>query len=115
MLAGANLSMGSLEADGVRLERVSCKVDGGLGLVGALVLAAGFSKRRSQIDACSPSSVARTSVAWTAAGGTIAKITAGGSDARVNRCVEKALLGAPAPMPATCVATVVHGRFTAPR
>jgi hypothetical protein len=107
--------MGSLEADGVRLERVSCKVDSGLGLIGAVVLAAGFSKRRSQLDACAPNALARTSVAWTASGGAIAKVTAGGPDAKINRCVEKALLGAPAPMPASCVATLVHGKSSAPR
>jgi hypothetical protein len=107
--------MGSLEADGVRLERVSCKVDGAVGLVGAVVLAVGFSKRRSQLEACAPNALARTSVAWTARGAAIAKVTATGPDAKINRCVEKALLGAPAAMPAICVATLVHGKFSAPR
>src|SRR6185437_15485665 len=82
-----------LEADGVRLEGVACKVDGAMGLLGSLVIAAGFAKRRAQLDACTHGKPQRTTVAWTAAGGVMSKVKADGRDARTARCVEKALSG----------------------
>src|SRR6185437_690542 len=99
-----------LEADGVRLEGVACKVDGAMGLLGSLVIAAGFAKRRAQLDACTHRKAQRTTVAWTAAGGVMSKVKADGPDARTARCVEKALGGAPAPLPVTCSATLVQGK-----
>ncbi len=102
--------MGSMEADGVKLKGISCKVDGGLGLLGALVLASGFVKRKPQLDACARGKTAETAVSWTAAGGQMTRVKADAPDPKVARCVEKALAGAPAPMPAVCMATLMHGK-----
>jgi hypothetical protein len=102
--------MGSMEADGIKLKGISCKVDGGLGLLGGLVLAAGFVKRKPKLDACAGGKVAETTVSWTAAGGKMTQVKADAPDPKVARCVEKALAGAEAPMPAACVATLVHGK-----
>ena len=57
-------------------------MDGGVGLLGAIVLAAGFTKRKTQLDACSRGKVAETTVTWTAAGGTMSKVKAEGATPR---------------------------------
>ncbi len=102
--------MASLEADGVQLKALSCKVDGAMGLLGAVMLAAGFSKHKTQLDACARGKAAETPLTWSAAGGKIVAVEAGGPDGNVNRCVEKALRGAVAPLPAKCAGTLLHGR-----
>jgi len=105
----ADITIGSMEADGVRLENVACKVDGPMGLLGSMMIAAGFAKRRAQLDACAHGKALRTTVAWTAAGGAMGKVKADGPDAGAARCVERALAGAPAPFPARCTGTLVQG------
>jgi hypothetical protein len=107
---GANLTMANIEADGLVLKDLTCKVDGGLvgGLFGGIALAAGLTGRKMQLDACSPSLV-ETRVKWVSTGGHMTHVTASGSSMTVNRCVEHALAGAPSPMAATCATTVRHG------
>jgi hypothetical protein len=109
-LPGANLTMGSLKADGVELKDISCKVEGAMGLLGALALGAGFSAKKAQLDACSKGKTSETLVSWSAAGGKMASVKAEGPDPKVNKCVEKALTGAKAALPATCMGTLVHGK-----
>jgi hypothetical protein len=109
-LPGANLTMGSLKADGVELKDISCKMEGALGLLGAIALGAGFSAKKTALDACSKGKVSETTVTWTAAGGKMSGVKAEGPDAKVNKCVEKALTGAKAPLPAVCMGTLVHGK-----
>jgi hypothetical protein len=108
---GANLTMANIEADGLVLKDMTCKVDGGLvgGLFGGIALAAGLTGRKTQLDACSPS-VVETRVKWVSVGGHMTHVTASGPSTTVNRCVERALAGAPSPMAATCATTVRHGR-----
>jgi hypothetical protein len=107
---GANLTMANIEADGLVLKDLTCKVDGGIvgGLFGGIALAAGLTGRKMQLDACSPSLV-ETRVKWVSTGGHMTHVTASGSSMTVNRCVEHALAGAPSPMAATCATTVRHG------
>lgn len=107
---GANLTVGSMKADGVELKEISCKVDGPMGLLGAIVLVSGFKSKKAQLDGCSKGKVSETTLSWTADGGKITKVKVEGGDAKVGKCVEKALTGAPAPMPAACMATLVHGK-----
>lgn len=109
-MPGANLTMGAMEADGVKLKDITCKVDGAMGLLGSLVLASGFVKRKAQLDGCSRGKTSETTVSWTAAGGQMTRVKADAPDGKTARCVEKALAGAPAPMPAVCRATLVHGK-----
>jgi hypothetical protein len=109
-LPGANLTMGSVTANGVEMKDVSCKIEGALGLLGALVLTAGLGERKARIDACGGGKRHETTIVWTAAGGKVAKIKAEGPDAKVNACIEKAVAGAKAPMPAMCKATIISGK-----
>jgi hypothetical protein len=107
---GAHLSIGSIEADGVRLADLSCDhVEGGVGggIFGGIALAAGFKSRKAQLDACGAKADAR--VAWTGAGGAMTHVKATGASALVNRCVESALDGAPSTITGACSATVRLG------
>ncbi len=53
---GTHLSIGSIDADGVRLADLSCDhVQGGVagGIFGGIALAAGFKTRKTKLGACS--------------------------------------------------------------
>jgi hypothetical protein len=106
-----NLTIGTMESDAVKLKGVSCKLVGRkLDLLRAFDLASGFAMRKTQLDACSRGKVSETTVSWTAAGGRMTRVTAEAPDARTARCVKNALAGAPAPIPSSCQATLVHGK-----
>lgn len=111
-LPGANLTIAATEADGMKLKDVSCvmKTGGGVGsLLGALTVVSGISKKKTQVDACAKGQT-ETRVHFWQSGGKITKATAEGPDAKVNACVEKAVVGAPASTDAECVTTIVHGK-----
>lgn len=111
-MAGANVTIGSLDVDGVKVEGLSCRiVGGGLGgLFGTLAIAAGFGQRKAELDRCAPAGETKTAVRWTQRGGKITTVDATGADDEPNRCVEEALRGAAAGQDAECAAIVVHGR-----
>lgn len=111
-LPGANLTIGATEADGMKLKDVSCimKAGGGVGgLLGSLTVVAGVSKKKKELDACSKGET-QTRVHFWQSGGKITKATAEGSDTKINACVEKALVGAPATSEAECLTTIMHGK-----
>jgi hypothetical protein len=104
---GAHMSVGSIEADGIKLADLSCDhIEGGLGggIFGAIALVGGFKMRKAELDACGAH--ADEKVAWTGAHGTMTHLHASGGSALVNRCVERALDGAPSTITGTCSATV---------
>ena len=103
----AHMSVGSIEADGIKLADLSCDhIEGGLGggIFGAIALAAGFKQRKAELDACGAH--ADEKVAWTGAHGTMTHLHASGGTVAVNRCVEHALDGAPSTITGTCSAVV---------
>jgi len=105
--ASAHMSVGSIEADGIKLADLSCDhIEGGLGggIFGAIALVGGFKMRKAQLDACGAH--ADEKVAWTGAQGTMTHVHATGGSLAVNRCVERALDGAPSTITGTCSATV---------
>lgn len=96
----------------MKLKDVSCIMKGGGGvggLLGSLTVVAGVSKKKKELDACSKGPT-ETRVHFWQSGGKITKATAEGSDAKINACVEKALIGAPATSEAECLTTIVHGK-----
>lgn len=109
---GANLTMGGVQADGVRLKNIACKTKGSAlgGLFGGITVVAGFKSRKARLDACSPKEIAETRVKWTSAGGRMMKIHAVGASGARNACVEKALAGALSTVEGVCAATLLHGR-----
>ena len=103
----AHIGVGSIEADGMKLANLSCDhVEGGVGggLFGAIALVAGFKMRKAELDACGAH--ADENVAWTGAHGTMTHLHATGGSVAVNRCVERALDGAPSTITGTCSAVV---------
>jgi hypothetical protein len=108
-LPGANLTVGSLTADGLELKDVVCKTEGRVGLLGTLVVVSGLSKQKDKLDACHKGQI-ETQVHFWQSSGKISKAEALGADAKVNKCVEKAVIGAPSSMDSECFATIIHGK-----
>jgi hypothetical protein len=105
--ADATVSLGSLTADGVRLDDVSCTLDGA-GLFGGLAVVATLSKQRAAIDACAPEPL-RFAMALTFRGGrTSARISDGGTAAQ-RACLERALARASATVEGRCTAVLRTG------
>ena len=105
--ANAHVSVGSIEADGIKLADLSCDhIEGGIpgGLFGAIALVAGFKMHKAQLDACGAH--ADEKVEWTGANGAMTHLHASGGTVAVNRCVERALDGAPSTITGTCSAVV---------
>jgi len=103
----AHLSVGSIEADGIKLANLSCDhIEGGIGggIFGAIALAAGFKTRKAELDACGAH--ADEHVEWTGAHGAMTHLKATGGSVAINRCVEHALDGAPSTITGTCSAVV---------
>jgi hypothetical protein len=103
----AHISVGSIEADGIKLANLSCDhIEGGIpgGLFGAIALVGGFKMRKAELDACGAHS--DETVAWTGAHGAMTHLKATGGSVAVNRCVERALDGAPSTITGQCSAIV---------
>ncbi len=90
---GANLHMTGMNVDGIALDDVACKLqDPNVGgILGGIVLGAGFKSKKAALDGCSKGVTTRTRVRWTGQGGRMTNIKAAGKDAATNRCVERAL------------------------
>jgi hypothetical protein len=108
-LPDANLTIGAITSDGLSLKDIACKTEGRVGLLGTLVVVGGLSKRKDKLDACHKGET-ETQVHFWQSGGKISKAEALGPDAKVNKCVEKAVLGAPSSMDSECFATIIHGK-----
>ncbi|MDI1443083.1 hypothetical protein [Polyangium sp. 6x1] len=107
---GANLSIGQLEADGLKAKDIQCKTEGGggMGLLGAVLVTAWMSPQKKALDACAPAGT-ETRVVWKARGGKVTEVQAAGSP-KVKACVERALSGGKPVLEGHCAATVVHGK-----
>ncbi len=107
--SGSSLRASGMTVDGTSFSSMECDLGGGGGLLGPIAIAKGVSLQKSALDACVKKPT-ETTVKLTSANGTFTKVEATGSDAKVNRCVEKALRGKQAAIPGTCTMTVAHGR-----
>lgn len=103
------LRASGMTVDGTSFSSMECDLGGGGGLLGPIAIAKGVSLQRSALDACVKKPT-ETTVKLTSTNGTFTKVEATGGDAKVNRCVEKALRGKQAAIPGTCTMTVSHGR-----
>jgi hypothetical protein len=103
-VAGANLGVGSLTADGLTLNDVSCRADG-LGFLGSVVIAGSLAKKKAALDACARGKSPR--VRWSFAGNRVTAVSAAGVDDKAVACLKKALVGAAAPGEGECAATLV--------
>jgi hypothetical protein len=113
---GANLSIGNIAVDGLQTKDIACKTEGGMALLGAVLVTAWMSPKKAELDACAPAG-SETRVKWRARGGKVVEISAGGSaadrasgaGAKVKTCVERALKSGQPMLEGQCAATIVHG------
>lgn len=110
-VADANISMGSVSADGFTMTNVACKSEGG-GL-GALMLgpaiAATIGSKKAQLRACSPKG-GEARVLFTMAHGKTDHVEAKAASPDIEKCVTKVMKTVPAPMDATCASTLQLGK-----
>lgn len=108
---GANITMGSITADGFTLQDMRCKAEGaGLGaLLLGPVVAGAMGKRKGALDACAPKG-ADVRVRWTASGGKTTKAEAKASDPKIEACVVKVLKTVPGVLEGTCAASLHLGK-----
>jgi TPR repeat protein len=103
---GANLRVGSATVDGLTVEGLECRVEGGgMGLLGNLALIGALAQRKAKIDACGKKGTV-VEVTWTATGGKITKAEGEGSEAA---CVAKVLKKLSTPVDGECAVTIVIG------
>lgn len=105
---GANLSVGQLEADGLKTKDITCKTEGGgMALLGVVLVTAWMAPQKAALDACAKAGT-ETRVSWKARGGKVTEISASG-DPKTKACVERALSSGKPVLEGHCAATVMHG------
>ncbi|MCB9754298.1 MAG: sel1 repeat family protein [Myxococcales bacterium] len=104
---GANVEVGALDIDGLRVRELECRLDT-VGSLGALALAATLAKQRARLDRCAPKGAAPV-VRWRYDGEAIADIVVEEVDAKTARCVAQAMERVKGTVPARCAAIVLIG------
>lgn len=104
---GANLSIANATVDGLTAENISCRMEGAMVLLGAVLVTAWMAPEKSKLDACGPKGM-RIGVSWKVEGGRLTMLKASGEPKR-KACVERALSGAKTPVEGHCAATIVLG------
>lgn len=108
-VAGANISVGSLEADGLKAVDLECRAtSGGGGLFGTLGIVAGLAKSKKALDRCAPDGEAPT-VFWTAKSNGLSDVRVEAVDSKTASCVKKALEKSAMPLEGECAATILIG------
>jgi hypothetical protein len=103
---GANLQVGSATVNGLTVESLECRVEGGgVGLMGNMALLAALAERKTAIDKCGAKGTL-VEVTWTATGGKITKAEGVGSE---GACVAKVLKKLSTPVDGECAGTIVLG------
>lgn len=103
---GANLRVGSATVNGLTVESLECRVEGGgAGLMGNMALLAALAERKAKIDKCGANGTV-VEVRWTATGGKISKADGVGSE---GACVAKVLAKLSTPLDGECAGMIVLG------
>ncbi len=107
---GANMHVQRVSTNGVTVEDVECRTEGGGlgGLFGAVVIGKPFADHKAQLDRCVPGPE-RTRVRWKGAGGKMTEVKVL-SPGPANACIERALTGAFSPVEGVCAASVQLGK-----
>lgn len=108
-IPGADLTVGSIAADGLELRDLMCDVTGGMPMLGALVIAGTLAKQKRALDKCAPAGQA-FAVTWTFTAGKARDITASGGSNTANACVTKAVARTAATLDGRCGAIVLVGK-----
>jgi hypothetical protein len=107
---GANLTMGSVTADGFTLTDFKCKTSDGLaGILLGPAAAGVIGKKKGALDACAPKG-ADVRVRWTTAGRKVTTAEAKAGDPKIEACVVKVMKSVPGVLEGTCAATIHVGK-----
>lgn len=104
---GANLSIANATTDGLVAENISCRMEGAMALLGAVLVTAWMAPQKSKLDACGPKGT-KVRVTWKVSGGKREFLTAQ-AEPKLKACVEKALSPAKTPVEGHCAATLLLG------
>jgi hypothetical protein len=108
---GANLNVASITTNGVTVEKIACKSEGGLGgMFGSLALGKPFADKKKALDGCVKGGSKKVRVRWNAVSGKMKDVKVISAPDASNACIEKALTGAVATVPGTCAASVDVGK-----
>lgn len=110
--AGATLSIDWLEVDGQRVQALSCTMPKAP-LLGAIVIGPAVGMGAQAAQACLGSGGAAARVSWSWDGASTSGVTVTGPASSVGDCVGKAMATMPAPLAATCTATLLLGERAA--
>ena len=108
---GANITLGSVSADGFTMTDMACKSAGG-GLESLFLgpaVAGSLSKKKGALDACAPQG-ADVRIRWSSSAGRVTSAEAKAPDPKIEACVVKVLKSAPGVLDGTCAASVHLGR-----
>lgn len=105
-VANANITIGSIAVNGVTINDLECRSQGGG--FGSLLAGPAFvktiAKRKRKLMACSSEGEVR--LRWKAKGGRLTDLEAKGSTPAIEACIVKALKGAKSTVEGTCAATL---------
>lgn len=104
---GANLSIANATTDGLVAENISCRMEGAMALLGAVLVTAWMAPQKSKLDACAPKGT-KVRVNWKVSGGKREFLNAQ-AEPKLKACVEKALSPAKTPVEGHCAATLLLG------
>jgi TPR repeat protein len=108
-IANANLSVGSMDVNGMTIQDLQCRMSGGGGgLFGSMALVATLADKKKALDKCAPKGAAPI-VRWDFEGGKTKVVNVDDPSAQVAACIEKVMKKVPATMEAQCRATLLVG------
>ncbi len=105
--AGAKITMDSLSADGLEMQKLSCDLDSG-GFFGGIAVVGMVAKQKAALDACAPEGAAFSVDLDFRGGRTAASVSAGGTPAQ-RACIKRALSRVFATVGGRCSAVVLAG------
>jgi len=107
-VAGVNVNVADITADGLTVKKLSCTLDSG-GLFASALVVGALAKEKTALDACAPTGAA-VELKWTWSGGKASKATATrASSPKKAGCVVAAVMSVPAPTNGSCQAIVLVG------
>lgn len=108
VIPDANVTLGGGEANGMKLQSLSC-VAKKRPLLGAMAMIAAFAERKAALDACSPKGTVAV-VTWSGAAGGVTDLRAFTTlGPKTDACVTAALADAKSPIAGQCAAAILFG------
>ena len=103
---GANLTVGSMTANGMTVNNLQCRLIGG-GIFASMGIVAGLAKQKASLDACARGGAA-PEVVWSFSNGRVTKVKVDKAG-RAGGCVSRALKRVSFPSSGECAAQILIG------